>query len=144
MNTLPIDKKSDYYRICEECGTEFMATDFREKFCNKECSQKYRDRKKRIKRMTLPPAQNIIPESITPDINKEKILKSNINILKQFLIGNDGIVVLASELKDKGFNFEVFHSRIAYSFEKKYYLEYGPYVLSRETEHKILVKIKQK
>jgi len=144
MNTLPIDKKSDYYRICEECGTEFMATDFREKFCNKECSQKYRDRKKRIKKMTLLPVQNVIPEINKPDSDRERILKKNISILKEYPIGKNGIVIPEKELVKKGFNFEIYHSRVSNSDGVGYFIEYGQFFLSREKENEILVKIKQK
>ncbi|HNW70777.1 MAG TPA: hypothetical protein PKI01_10265 [Bacteroidales bacterium] len=140
-----IDKNSAYFRICKECENEFMAKDYREKYCSDECGQRFRDRKKRIKKLVLPPSKQEIPTTVPLDTDREKFLRKNIEILKgRYLIGKDGMVVFTNELIEAGFNFEVYHSRLPYSMGTKFYLEYGPYILSRETENKVFIKIKQK
>jgi ribosomal protein S27AE len=143
MHEKPIDVNSEYYRICPNCGKEFMANDLRDKYCCQKCHDDYNNRIKRFKRASEPLKNPTMPPEPAPTERQMVDLKYNIQTFTDYRIGRDGIIVPIQELYGKDVRFYAYTARFpAYKKSKGYLVEYGPFILSRETVDHLLIRAK--
>jgi hypothetical protein len=145
MNNNIIDQNSEYYRKCPCCQRAFMAIDLRQKYCCQKCHDDFHNRVKRFKRASEPLKNGTMPPEPAPTEKIMVDLKKNIQIFMDYQIGREGIWVLIQELIEKGIKFYAYTARIPISDTRKgYLLEYGPFILSRETEDYLIMRTKTK
>ena len=143
MGKILLNPDSEYYRICKNCNIEFMADDLREKYCCTDCHDIYHRRLNRLKRAGDPLITNGNIPIQALDERKMVALKKNIEILISYNIGKEGRWVLINELKEKEFNFETYTSIFSVANkDDKYFVEYGPFIVNRETKNNLLIRRK--
>jgi len=70
-------------------------------------------------------------------------LKKNIEILMGYSIGNDGKLVSIGSIEESGFKFDNFTSYfLSADDNKKFFYEYGPFIINRETKRELFIRIK--
>jgi hypothetical protein len=143
METKLLNPDSEYYRICKNCNIEFMADDLREKYCCQDCHNKYHKRLNRFKRASEPLIINSIIPIQAPEEKKMVELKKNIEVLISYNIGREGRWLSIKELDENGFVFEVYTSLFPVANNSnKYFVEYGPFIINRETKNYLFIRTK--
>ena len=120
-----LDRESDRFRICINCGREFMAIDRRRIHCDDDCSDEFHGAQKRLKRdanklnaeiekqQQLEVSEELIEETIETTIEEtdETILKSNVYILESLDVPKKGAYYTVEALDSYGFKFSHFSGR---------------------------------
>jgi hypothetical protein len=121
-----MDRESDRFRVCDNCGREFMAYDRSLVYCNEKCRWEYHNTKKnRIREeKKLEELEETIEESnkntiesvettVEETINEkdETILKSNISILESLNVAVNGTKYTVEALVSYGFQFSNYNGR---------------------------------
>ena len=121
-----MDRESDRFRVCDNCGREFMAYDRSLVYCNEKCRWEYHNTNKtRIREeKKLEELEETIEESnkntiesvettVEETINEtdEAILKSNISILESLNVAVNGTKYTVEALDSYGFQFTNYNGR---------------------------------
>ncbi len=121
-----MDRESDRFRVCDNCGREFMAYDRSLVYCNEKCRWEYHNTNKtRIREeKKLEELEETIEESnkntiesvettVEETINEtdETILKSNISILESLNVAVNGTKYTVEALDSYGFQFTNYNGR---------------------------------
>lgn len=121
-----MDRESDRFRVCDNCGREFMAYDRSLVYCNEKCRWEYHNTNKtRIREeKKLEELEETIEESnkntiesvettVEETINEtdETILKSNISILESLNLAVKGTKYTVEALDSYGFQFTNYNGR---------------------------------
>ena len=144
LQKMKINKNSERYRICPYCGKEFIASDIRCKFCCEQCRIAYNNRVKRFRKASEPLKNRLKPleENLSDQLMVK--LKKNIKILSDNYDAKSAVSVSIQELIDKGIEFDAFSGKYPSKKDRSFLVEYGPFILIRETEDIITVQSKTK
>ncbi len=121
-----MDRLSNRYRVCFNCGREFMAEDRSSIYCHKKCRWEFHNTNKtRIReekkleeleetveesnKKTIESVETTIEETINE--TDETILKSNISILESINVPVNGKEYEVEVLDSYGFQFEYYNGR---------------------------------
>ena len=127
-----MDRESDRYRVCQNCGKEFMAYDRSLIYCHEKCRWEFhntnkariREEKKleeeneknrlaELETISLEKSEDLKMETCKESINEidETILKSNISILESLNVDVDGTEYEIEVLDSYGFQFNHYNGR---------------------------------
>ena len=127
-----MDRESDRYRVCQNCGKEFMAYDRSLIYCHEKCRWEFhntnkariREEKKleeeneknrlaELETISLEKSEDLKMETGKESINEtdETILKSNISILESINVPVNGKEYEVEVLDSYGFQFEYYNGR---------------------------------
>jgi hypothetical protein len=139
-----IDRSSDMYRVCLQCGREFMTNHRSRKHCDDKCGDDKSNDKKKTERELAAEIQAELDEIRQQELQHQLSLESNIQILDDHPISSDGKKVNMVYLDSVGFDFSSY-SRITEldikeSNEMHRCVHYGPYRLYRMEYGKVLIK----
>ena len=121
-----MDRESDRFRVCDNCGREFMAYDRSLVYCNEKCRWEYhntnktriREEKKLVEleetieesnKNTIESVETTVEETINE--TDETILKSNISILESLNVAVNGTKYTVEALDSYGFQFTNYNGR---------------------------------
>ena len=143
----PLDPNSEYYRRCRNCGTEFMSDHLSREFCdnNNKCHDAFHRRNKKYAKLCEPVEYPPIPpqKSVSPELMVG--LNKNLDILRKYPIGWTNYWIKAEELENQNFDFNAYTTRfLSNNASNSFFLEFGPYVMNRETKNYFIIKHKQK
>ena len=112
-----MDRESDRFRVCDNCGREFMAYDRSLVYCNEKCRWEYHNTKKN----RLVVVETISEEKIevskedsnieTIQDTDESILEMNVSILDSLQISKKGDYFNIDVLHNYGFQFSHFSGK---------------------------------
>lgn len=136
QSTKNLDKRSEFYRICLYCNTEFMADHMTRDYCNDQCGDDFNNRKKRLDRRKNIASREIGSQVKTHSNTERNFgdhISRNIYILYQLSVDPKfGSIVSYEYLDSIGFNFNYINNRIPVKPNlNKFKIEIGPFSISR-------------
>ena len=143
-----LDPESERYRICLNCGIEFMTDHLNRIFCNDKCTDEFHNRKKRNAQLNgMEADESSLVSVVDPPKNPSAGLVNNMKILDALPIDKEeGSVFHVEQLDQLGLNLNYFSGRgKLYNINPElgcHFLQMGYYRLYRLSFSEILI-IKQ-
>jgi ribosomal protein S27AE len=108
-----MDPESDRFRVCPNCGSEFMTEHRSREFCNDKCTDEFHNRKKRDAHLHgMEADESSLVSVVDPPKNPSAGLVNNIKILDALPIDKEeGSVFHVEQLDQLGLNLNYFSGR---------------------------------